>query len=227
MTPEDEQRALVEKARIAELRTNFEAYKEECRQQERQQEIGKLHDLKFDDAKDLHEQVNEKRQHVDLEFEADKDALEIQNFRDGKAFDDWMQGQREQLRAGDITHNPEKAQPRLVPGFDRGTGDPTYEPQFDKDFGRMETMRDAASEQIRQEFRAFQEGRHEARLDELTRYNDDNIDHLDAVESYLEPLPWESEQDAQDRARPAIESLQKAIEEDRNRPRTDDWTFKF
>lgn len=184
MTDEEkkqEELRLREAARIDDFRERFEKFKEQQRAADAKQTIGRDCDPRFEVERDPSEQRNEKEQRIDDEFEEDMNGrygLVRQDLKESRDFEDWMKEQRERMRSEDAARNPQKAELHyvLTPGPGLGITHSRSITQPDPDFVQKESLRNAAGEEMRKEFTAFQEERNADRQETLTNRKVENLD---------------------------------------------------
>ena len=169
-------------ARVDEFRARFDAYIEQCRANDAAQ-TGRTYEHSFDTQRDLDEQWNEKIQPIDNDFDDDDDALRPKFHEDRSDFEDWLEAERDRMRAEDATRNPQKVEPRPVPTFGQipGAAQARLAGQGDPLLNARENVRRAAEEDMRKEFEAFQAQRLEDRPQCLNDQHARNLDQLEVV----------------------------------------------
>jgi hypothetical protein len=230
MTPEEQ------KQQLDEFEARFKAEMERRQEADKAQVIGRTYDLKIDESqRDIAEQLNEKIQSIDLDAIDDRKALEHQKDRERVEFEGWLKAERERMRAEDgrQVQVPQNASPEFVPGFAKV-------PPFAREvtvtqraegFEERESQRNAAAETMRQRFEAYHDQEHARRHEVLNEHEADNRDHLDAEyqlaevrereaqerekRDYFEPLPWESDDEAQESGQKAIDRAEQKKRDDR------------
>ena len=164
-------------ARIDDFRARFEIYKADCCKADEQQTIERDYDMNFAKTGDPLERY-EKEQRIDDHFEEDMKQLEIQNDRHKIGIEDWLQGERERMRAEDAARNPRQPAQQYVPGFAQipGFAQSRDVAQPDPNFRDKEALRSSEADEMRKEFRDFQQQRHVERRDKTEDRYHENLD---------------------------------------------------
>ena len=195
MTPEEQQQRdqeLKEQARIAEFRAKFDAYMDDRRQKDAQQEIGRDYGDKLPDV-----------QKLEADFKQDARALEEQNDTEKQAFDNWMKEQRDTMRADDAAQRAGNAEPRYVPSYEPGRsgGQVVSSQGIDPNFVQKESLREVEGQEMKAEFDNYQSQIHADRLDTINAQRADNKDRIDEQSLKTATKQFSFESDEQHKTR--------------------------